>query len=749
MIFLGALSVPTADKSQKAKWFLRVTWLTLLVLFLVNLGYTGFVAISHDKASDDAISYYSVAINLYEGEGLSRDYKSDLGMIETTPPFTVHGRFLYAYLVSLTFRVFGVSIGMANLVTAFFKSLLVIPVVLTGAYLFKDDVTGLVAGIVYTVNPAYIALGTITMTETTVAAFYYACIVLLIRYYQTERRQLLIWAGLALSLTYLARPEGMLLLVLGLITIALGPRRWTDVPYLLIVPLLTGTVASWIIYGRIGVLSPHSTSLTTLPDWVDFYVPGGFTAVTYLDRVGGISGALAVRVYNDLLFLRHTFADGLWLTQRVGLLPFTFIPAIIIALLRPLERRDKVYLYVLTLFVAAQFVLTIGYPGYPRMSADFRHGQIIGPFLVVLATAGLVYLCRGCRWTREKPGSWATCKVIGYLLVAHYALFCLVFLSIGLNDALWVPVVRGPLVEASEWIRDNALEGVVIMSRKPAIVSHFAERPAIIIPTAPYADIMEYAQEHGTTHFLMTDLERSGLPNLKQGLEVYADHFQNVYTTDTFAIVEVKSYDYDARPSVEDDWYVGPENVRRHLYEWGDLWEFNGSHAFEDAWDVWSQWLIRIKKNAWSLAKDREIPAPMEYPVGARLGDSMLLMSYDLNMERVRPGDTIELTLYWRSLQPVDTDYTVFTHALDENGMVRAQQDNPPINGTHPTSHWAMSETIRDRYALTFAPDSPKGEYMIEVGMYDGQTGERLPVYDETGQELPDRRMMLGPIKVR
>jgi hypothetical protein len=222
-----------------------------------------------------------------------------------------------------------------------------------------------------------------------------------------------------------------------------------------------------------------------------------------------------------------------------------------------------------------------------------------------------------------------------------------------------------------------------------------------------------------------------------------------VYTTDTFAIVEVKSYDYDEPPPVEDDWYVGPENVRRHLYEWGDLWESDGSQALEDAWGVWSQWLIRLKKNAWSLAKDRDAPKPIEYPVGAHLGDSVLLIGYDLNAERAKPGDTIELTLYWRSLQAMDTDYTVFTHALDESGVVRAQQDNPPLSGTHPTSNWVVGETIRDRYSLTFAPDSPDGEYMIEMGMYDGQTGERLPVYGETGQELPDQRMMLGPIKVK
>ena len=288
------------------------------------------------------------------------------------------------------------------------------------------------------------------------------------------------------------------------------------------------------------------------------------------------------------------------------------------------------------------------------------------------------------------------------------------------------------------------------MSRKPVTVNYFSGRTSIIIPTAPYADIMAYAQEHGGTHFLITDLESSGLPNLRQGLEVYADHFRNVYTTDTFSVVAVKSYDYgNERPTVEDDWYVGPENARRHLFEWRDLWQFEGSHALEEVQDVWSQWRIRIQKNILSLAKDQAEPKPIEYPVGAQLDDSILLLGYDLNTERVSPGSTLELTLYWRCLKPVEADYTVFTHALDESGMVRAQQDSPPINGTHPTSRWAPGEIIQDRYELTFAPDSPEGQYHIEVGMYGGQTGERLPVYAESGEELPDRRVLLGPVKVR
>jgi hypothetical protein len=235
-----------------------------------------------------------------------------------------------------------------------------------------------------------------------------------------------------------------------------------------------------------------------------------------------------------------------------------------------------------------------------------------------------------------------------------------------------------------------------------------------------------------------------------QALDIYADHYQRLYTADTFSIVAVKSYDYGGvRPTVQDDWYVGPENVRRHLWAWPDLWAVERSHAFEEAWDVWSQWLLRVKKGAWTLAKDRTLPTPMRYPVGASLGDGVLLMGYDLNVERVRPGETAELTLYWRCVRTMPADYTVFTHALDPGGLVRAQKDSQPLGGARPTHRWEVNEIVRDRYALTLDPASPPGSYPIEVGMYDANTGERLTVRDQAGVALPDKRALLGPIKVK
>ena len=141
----GTLTLPTTEMPSRRGNLFRITWVALLILFMLNLAYAGFLAVSHDKASGDALSYYALAANLHEGQGFSRDYKSDLNIPETEPPFPNQGRFLYPYFVALVSPIFGMSIGTANLVAAFFKALLVIPIVLIAKYLFDDDAAGLAA----------------------------------------------------------------------------------------------------------------------------------------------------------------------------------------------------------------------------------------------------------------------------------------------------------------------------------------------------------------------------------------------------------------------------------------------------------------------------------------------------------------------------------------------------------------------------------------------------------------------------
>jgi len=146
--------------------------------------------------------------------------------------------------------------------------------------------------------------------------------------------------------------------------------------------------------------------------------------------------------------------------------------------------------------------------------------------------------------------------------------------------------------------------------------------------------------------------------------------------------------------------------------------------------------------------RDRLFAAPpIEHPVEFYLGDKIRLLGYDLNPMRLRPGEAIAVTLYWKALGEIGTSYTVFNHLLDLQGRVQGQSDGIPGSGHILTTEWYPGEIIVDRYYVVLDPEAPPGEYALEVGMYDWMTLERLPVYDRSGGSLGDP-ILLGPIRV-
>ena len=112
----------------------------------------------------------------------------------------------------------------------------------------------------------------------------------------------------------------------------------------------------------------------------------------------------------------------------------------------------------------------------------------------------------------------------------------------------------------------------------------------------------------------------------------------------------------------------------------------------------------------------------------AALGDNELLL-LDAQVEGpLRPGRTVQLNVRWQPLRPVSQDYTVFVHAVDEAGQRWGQQDTQPQAGAYPTSQWQVGEIIEDDYELRIAADAPPGDYHLHLGLYDWQTGDRMPV---------------------
>jgi len=139
-------------------------------------------------------------------------------------------------------------------------------------------------------------------------------------------------------------------------------------------------------------------------------------------------------------------------------------------------------------------------------------------------------------------------------------------------------------------------------------------------------------------------------------------------------------------------------------------------------------------------------PPAFAHPVGARLGDVVELLGYDLDRQDARPGEEIHLTLIWRCLSEMDVAYTVFTHLLDAGDRVRGQKDNPPVGGSYPTTLWVPGEVVVDEYVIEVQADAPSGEHTIEVGMYDPANVQRLPVLDPSGATAD--RFLLWSVQV-
>ena len=116
-------------------------------------------------------------------------------------------------------------------------------------------------------------------------------------------------------------------------------------------------------------------------------------------------------------------------------------------------------------------------------------------------------------------------------------------------------------------------------------------------------------------------------------------------------------------------------------------------------------------------------------------GDLVTMLGYDLTLPNPRPGDTMTVTLYWKSGDQLHTDYSAFVHLVDEQMNIYAQQDslNP---GRYPTRLWNADEYNKDSHDVIIPPGTPPGEYLLGVGLYDQATFGRLPILEEEGHEI-------------
>jgi hypothetical protein len=133
----------------------------------------------------------------------------------------------------------------------------------------------------------------------------------------------------------------------------------------------------------------------------------------------------------------------------------------------------------------------------------------------------------------------------------------------------------------------------------------------------------------------------------------------------------------------------------------------------------------------------------IEQPDGTRFGETMTLLGYSGPAGPLTSGGQLVFTLFWTSDGPADRRWSVFTHLIGPDGSLVGQHDKVAYDLLYPTDRWWPGVIIDDSYSVDIPSDAPEGEYRIAVGMYDWQSGDRLPLRTAEGDPVPDNGLWL------
>jgi len=128
---------------------------------------------------------------------------------------------------------------------------------------------------------------------------------------------------------------------------------------------------------------------------------------------------------------------------------------------------------------------------------------------------------------------------------------------------------------------------------------------------------------------------------------------------------------------------------------------------------------------------------------GVRFGEAVRLLGAELSADPLGRA-LYHLTLSWRAETPVGGDFFVRLRLVDAGGQVRWESDAArPVSGLYPTNAWPVDAVIADYHEVRPPPWLPRGEHVLEVGLF--------PPFSDVGLEVGDRAtawLALEPIQV-
>ncbi len=141
-------------------------------------------------------------------------------------------------------------------------------------------------------------------------------------------------------------------------------------------------------------------------------------------------------------------------------------------------------------------------------------------------------------------------------------------------------------------------------------------------------------------------------------------------------------------------------------------------------------------------------PPPVRHTVRALFGNDIELVGFEVDRLTLVPGESLRVRLVWRALARPRERYKVFTHLVGPDGQIHGQRDLEPGNGTLPTNGWVPGEYVVMEYDVPLTAAAPSGTYELRLGLYQPETGKRLPVQHPQAN-AQEHYLSLAAIEVR
>jgi hypothetical protein len=117
-----------------------------------------------------------------------------------------------------------------------------------------------------------------------------------------------------------------------------------------------------------------------------------------------------------------------------------------------------------------------------------------------------------------------------------------------------------------------------------------------------------------------------------------------------------------------------------------------------------------------------QVPPSVEQPRPAAFGPAISLYGFDLEGS-VQRGETFAFKLIWEAQRRPSDDYTLFAHLIGPDGQRYAQADV-----MYTTSRWQPGRFVTTEVPLNLPKGVPDGTYRLFIGLYDPDSGQRLPL---------------------